>query len=195
MENHLINYLLKFRDIPEKEQQQIINSFEVTHYKSGVCLSDAGQIMNQLIFINKGILKITIPENLENEEEEITYYFMNEHQFMGFLYSMYGDIPAKHGLQAACDTEVLLINKKELYDLYEQLPYLKGLINEISNLSMANMINVISSYTRGTSLTRYQLFLKQQPEIAMNVAQIDIASYLGITPQSLSRIRKKLVSG
>jgi len=105
---------------------------------------------------------------------------------------MYGNVPAEQSLQAACDTEVMMINKDDLYRLYEQLPYLKIMMNEISNLSMVKMVNLKSTYLNGNSSKRYSLFLKQEPEIALKIALTDIASYLGITPQSLSRIRKNI---
>jgi len=189
MENSLIEYLLSFGNISENEQIQIFSAFTKMSFKSGDRLTCAGEITKRLFFINKGILKITIPED---EISEITYYFLKEKQFISFLYSMYGNVPAEQSLQAACDTEVMMINKDDLYHLYEQLPYLKTMMSEISNLSMVNMVNLKNTYLSGNSSRKYSLFLKQEPEVALKIAQTDIASYLGITPQSLSRIRKNI---
>lgn len=189
MQEQMISYLQRFRRIPDNDQERILNSFEKVTYKSGLHLSGPGQVADYLFFINKGILKITIPDE---EERDIVYFFMKENQFMAFLYSLYGRIPAEQGLQAATDTEILRIERGKLYELYQEIPYLKELIDEIAHLSMVDMIHIKNLYLSGTSLKRYQLFLKQQPEVALHVAQIDIASYLGIAPQSLSRIRKKI---
>ncbi|MBB5634406.1 DNA-binding MarR family transcriptional regulator [Pedobacter cryoconitis] len=103
---------------------------------------------------------------------------MEEGQFMTFLYSMYGNIPAKQGLQAACDLEA----------------HLRALIDEIAQLSMAEMVTIKNLYLTGNALAKYELFLRKQPATASRVALTDIASYLGITPQSLSRIRKTRVN-
>lgn len=189
MENALIKYLLGFRDLPENEQVQIFSAFTRVCYKSGDRLTFAGEITSQLFFINKGILKITIPVDGYND---ITYFFLTENRFVSFLYSMYENRPAEQGLQAVCDSEVMLISKDDLYQLYEQLPYLKTLINDISRRSIADMIIQRNTYLHGNSSQKYLLFLSQQPEIALSVPLTDIASYLGITPQSLSRIRKNI---
>src|SRR5690606_13778771 len=138
---------------------------------------------------DKGILKITSSDELGND---FTYFFMTAGQFMGFLYSMYGDVPAQQGLQAATDLELTVIEKTALYTLYEQLPYLKERIDLIAHLSMSEMIHLKNNYMNGTASEKYHLFLKKQPEIALHALQIDIASYLSIAPQSLSRIRKKI---
>ena len=189
MQEHIIEYLNLFRKINDQDETLILNSFKKVQYKIGEHLSKPGEITSKLFFINKGILKITIPDE---EERLITYFFLKEHQFMSFLYSLYGGLPTEQGLQAACGVEVLVIEKKGLLALYLEVPYLKELIDKIAYLAMVDMIKMKNSYLAGGSLKRYELFLKNQPEVALNVMQIDIASYLGIAPQSLSRIRKKI---
>lgn len=113
---------------------------------------------------------------------------------MTFLYSMYGNVPAVQGLQAACVAEVMMINYEQLTDLYRQLPYLRALIDEIAQLSMAEMVTIKNVYMFGEASDKYQNFLQRQPDVAKRVALNDIASYLGITPQSLSRIRRSITN-
>lgn len=127
----------------------------------------AGTIAGKLFFIDKGVLKITVPHP---SEKDIVYYFMEEGQFMTFLYSMYGNIPAEQGLQAACDTEVHFISYEQLFQLYEKLPYLRPLLDEDAQLSMANMVTVKNLYLSGDALTKYKLFLSKQPATASRVA-------------------------
>lgn len=190
MNKNLVNCLLRHRHISKEDQSLITSAFQMRKYKSGEWLLKAGAIAGKLFFIDKGILKITVPHPIE---KDIVYYFMEEGQFMTFLYSMYGNIPAEQGLQAACDTEVSFISHEQLFLLYEKLPYLRALIDEYAQLSMAEMVTVKNLYLSGDALKKYQLFLTKQPVIASHVALVDIASYLGITPQSLSRVRKALV--
>jgi CRP-like cAMP-binding protein len=187
MKNHLVNYLQQFKEISPEDAAIITHAFERKVYKQGESLVRAGDVVEELYFINKGILKITI-------QREITYYFMKEHQFMSFLYSLYTNAPVEQSLFAVFDTEVLSVNKEQLFLLFDRLPYFKTLLDEIAHLSMVEMINVKNAYLGCDSSERYLLFLERQPEIALKVPQIDIASYLGITPQSLSRIRRNIRS-
>lgn len=190
--DHLITYLLSFRTISEEDQQTLLHSFESVKFKQGEYLSHAGTVSNELYFINKGILKITVPRE---DEKEITYHFMKEHQLMGFLYSLYNGLPTEQSLQAVTEVDVLVINKEKLMSLFVQLPYFRNLLNEIAHLSMVDMINTRNAYLGCASSQRYQLLIDRQPEIALMVPLVDIASYLGITPQSLSRIRNKRAKG
>lgn len=190
--DHFINYLQAFRSISEDDQQVLKRSFEAVHFKQGEYISHAGTVSNALYFINKGILKVTVPRE---DEKDITYYFMKEHQFMGFLYSLYNGLPTEQGLQSLTDAELLVCGREQLMSLFEQLPYFRDMLNEIAHLSMVDMINTRNAYLGCASSKRYQLFIDKQPEIALKVPLVDIASYLGITPQSLSRIRNKRAKG
>jgi CRP-like cAMP-binding protein len=191
MSQYLIDYLRLFRYISNEDLSLITESFQKKHVKQGECLLKAGTVNRQLFFINKGVLKITVPHP---KERDIVYFFMADKQFMGFLYSIYGNVPAQQGLQAACDTEVLVIEMENLLELNKKLPYFEGLLDKISQLSMAEMITIKNNYLIGEALDKYKLFLKIEREVAYQVALVDVASYLGIRQQSLSRIRKHYVT-
>jgi len=91
---------------------------------------------------------------------------------------------------AACDAEVLVITKSKLLNLYRQLPAIKEVIDQITQQRLLEKIQTRNNYLGKDSAERYKLFVTQHPDIASRVSLRDIASYLGITPQSLSRIRK-----
>jgi CRP/FNR family transcriptional regulator, anaerobic regulatory protein len=190
MKKFLIKYLLEYRHLSMEDQKLIADAFKLRKIKTGQILIKAQKVAKELIFINKGILKITVPHPANRD---IVYYFLKEHQLMTFLYSMYGNIPAEQGLEAASDGEILYISYHDLDQLYLILPYLRALIDKIAQLSMAEMVTLRNQYLAGEALAKYRLFLTKQPEVAHRVTLVDIASYLGITPQSLSRIRREFV--
>jgi CRP/FNR family transcriptional regulator, anaerobic regulatory protein len=189
MESYLIAFLQKYLTIPENDQKLINNGFIYKKYKQGEYLSHAGETCNDLYFINKGLLKITVPKT---NDSHVTYYFMKEQQMMGFLYSYTFKIPTVQGLQAVCDSEIYTINLDNWKELCGKLPYLDNAVENVAQLTMAEMVNIKNIYLGCSSLERYKRFLKFQPDIALSAPQSDIASYLGITPQSLSRLRKQL---
>jgi CRP-like cAMP-binding protein len=108
------------------------------------------------------------------------------------LNSFNNGIRSAEGIEAACDAEVIIIKKQKLLDLYKKVPYLKELITGITTQSLLDKIQIRNSYLGENASTRYRNFLLRQPDIALRVSLADIASYLGITQQSLSRIRKTM---
>ena len=142
-----------------------------------------------MFFICKGVLRIMVADENRNE---VTHFFLKENQFCSILNSFNNQVIADESIQAACDVEVLALSRSALDGLYLQLPYLKPLINQITHQALLDKIAVRNAYLGQDSTTRYKTFIMRQPEIALRVPLSNIASYLGITPQSLSRIRKNI---
>lgn len=189
MIDQLIDFLQLSNVIPEQDQARISSAFEHRVLREGDYLSQPGQVNQQLFFICKGVLRIVVT----NEKGvEVTHFFLKENQFCTILNSFNNEVPAEEYIQAACYVEVMAISKKKLLALYEKLPYLKISIEQIMNQALLDKIQIRNAYLGQDSAARYQLFLARQPEIALKVQLSDIASYLGITPQSLSRIRKNI---
>jgi len=189
MESALINYLQQLRPIPESDKQLIVSSFEKMSFKQGKYLIKAGKASRYLFFICKGILKFLIPNSAG---KEITYFFLREQQFITLLNSNGLENPAEQGIQAITDVDVLAINKSKLNSLIKQLPYFQDLLNQIAQQSVLDKIFARNAYFGYDSEKRYKIFLEKESEIALKVAPSDIASYLGITPQSLTRLRKNM---
>jgi CRP-like cAMP-binding protein len=85
----------------------------------------------------------------------------------------------------------MCIDRAALMELYSKYPVLKTTIDQSIQKTLLEKINTRNTYLGYDSSARYRLFLERQPEIATRVQLGDIASYLGITRQSLSRIRRK----
>ena len=188
MVNPLTTFLQLFRPIPEEDQELITSYFEPRSYKEGDTIFRGGRICQEMYFINAGVLRIVVTND---KGIDVTYFFVKENQFCTILNSFNNQVPAQESIQAACDTEVLAITRNRLLDLYKQLPYMRELIDQITQQRLLDKIQLRNAYLGEDSASRYRLFMLQQPDIAQRVSLKDIASYLGITPQSLSRIRRK----
>lgn len=189
MPNRLIDYLKLFGDVSAIDQILISDAVELRLYREHDTLLQSGKICREMFFIVKGVLRIMV---INEDGKEVTHFFLRENQFCTILNSFNGQVPASESIQAACDAEVLVISRHKLDILYEQLPYLKSLITSVTQQTLLDKIQIRNGYLGQDSTTRYKTFVMRQPEIAMRVSLGDIASYLGITPQSLSRIRKNL---
>ncbi|MRG43859.1 cyclic nucleotide-binding domain-containing protein [Chitinophaga sp. SYP-B3965] len=187
MSHPLIKYLETLTTLSSSDRTLLISSFSPRTVKEGEVLSPAGKICHTLFFICSGVLKIVMTND---KGIDVTYFFLKEEQFCTILHSFNNEVPAAESIIAACDAEVLAITKTALLELYQQLPWLKGLIDEITQQRLIDKVLLRNSYQGEDSVSRYRLFLQQQGDIALRVPVKDIASYLGITPQSLSRIRK-----
>jgi CRP-like cAMP-binding protein len=189
MPNPLISFLKQFHPIPADDEPMITSAMEYRPYKEGYYLFKAGKVCREMFFVCKGILRIVVDNENGNE---VTHFFVCENKFCSILNSFNNQVIANENIQAACDVEVLAISRAGLDKLFVQLPYLKPLITQITHQALLDKIAVRNAYLGQDSTTRYKTFIANQPEIARQVPLGDIASYLGITPQSLSRIRKNI---
>ena len=189
MSNPLINFLQLLRYISAADAAVITSHFECKAFKEGDFLFKGHRVCNELFFVCKGVLRIVTT----NEKGiDITHFFFKENQICTILQSFNDETPTEPGIQAACDAEVMVIGKSKLQALYARLPYIKEIIEHINQQHLIEKVRVRNSYLGEDAENQYKLFIVQQPDIALRVPLKDIASYLGITPQSLSRIRKNI---
>jgi CRP-like cAMP-binding protein len=182
-----VNFLRLFKNIPSADAVIIERTLEYRNVTEGEVLLNQGQVCREMFFISKGVLRIVS----QNEKgSKMAYFFLKENQFCSILNSFNNNLPAIEGIEAASDAELIVLKKQKLLSLYEQLPYLKELITGITTQALLDKIQMRNSYLGEDASTRYRNFLIRQPDIALRVSLTDIASYLGITQQSLSRIRK-----
>jgi len=186
--NPLISRLECLRPISDEDKALIMTSFKAKSLKEGDYLLHPNSMCRELFFICKGIVRI-----IRNDDgNEITHFFLKENQFCTILRSFNEEIIAVEGIQSACDTDVLYIRKENLLSLYKEIPYMEGLIDKITQQTLLDKIELRNRYLGKDSTDRYKLFITEQADIATRVALSDIASYLCITQQSLSRIRKNM---
>jgi CRP-like cAMP-binding protein len=184
-----INYLRLFKNIPQADADLIKSELNSHIVPEGRVLLEEGKVCREMFFISKGVLRIVARNDKGNK---MAYFFLKENQFCTILNSFNNDIPAVEGIEAACDTELIILKKQKLLSLYDQLPYLKELITGITTQSLLDKIQLKNSYLGEDASLRYRNFLLRQPDIALRVPLSDVASHLGITQQSLSRIRKNM---
>lgn len=185
----LFNYLELFQKIPAQDKEIICQNATFRKVKEGEILLQEGKTAKEMFFICKGILKIVSTSEKGNE---VIHFFLSENKFCTILKSFTENVVSTDRIQAACDSELIILEKDKLHSLYSTLPYFKGLLDNITKQALLNKITLRNSYIGEDATTRYQKFIVQQSDIALRVSQTDIASYLGITKQSLSRIRKNI---
>jgi CRP-like cAMP-binding protein len=185
----LLTFLRTFRPITDDEAVLIIPYFQAKHFKEGEYLFSAGKVCKELFFIASGVLRIVA---INNKGVDVTHYFIRDRQFCTMLQSFNDETIASDSIQACCGAHVLSITKDKLLALYQKLPFMADLINQVNQQRMLEKIRLKNAYSGEDAVARYKVFLSEESEIAYRVPLNYIASYLNVTPQSLSRIRRSL---
>jgi CRP-like cAMP-binding protein len=169
---------------------RITAAADIRSLKPGDHFFQPGEIADKLGFVDSGVFRVYIPGG---ELEEATKYFMRKNQFMMDLESFYDNRPATSGIQAVTEARLLSISRKDWTRLSEDIPKLFLLTKSLTEATLINKIRDNDFLSFGTAAQKYNEFVKRYPDLALSVPLQYIASYLQITPQSLSRIRKQAV--
>ena len=149
------------------------------------------QIENHISFIESGIVRLFIPR--ENPEKEITFGFSFKNQFVSAYDSFLTQSPSNYQLQALSETTMLSISYKDLQSVYESTQ----IGNLIGRLTAEDLFLIKSKREQDllnlSAEQRYLKLFKERPELLKSVPLKYISSYIGVTAQALSRIRKRLI--
>ena len=185
----LIAYIMSFRPLAEEEKTEITAHFQAGRFKEGDYLFRSGRVCDKLFFIVSGIVRLFA---VNDKGVDVTHFFVGENQFCTNLASFNNETVAEGSIQCCSPAAILTIQKSELLALYRKLPFMEGVIDKVNQQRLLEKIRLKNIYSGEDSAGRYRLFLSEQPEIACRVPLSHVASYLHITPQSLSRIRRQM---
>lgn len=186
----LINHLLQFGNL-NKQQIELIKSKVVTREtKKEEYYHEAGKIPNEVIFLTEGIMRVCY---YNHKGDEITKYFIDENNFLADINSYNQEIPSTEYVQAVTDCKYFVLSKSAMKDLSATIIEWDKIIAKITAKGLADKVNRISPMMTEGAKERYQKFINNFPAQANRIPLSYLASYLGITQSSLSRIRKSLL--
>ncbi len=175
--------------LSEQDIHQITSQFKILKLKASEHFHHLNTVSNEIGFIEEGIIRVY---SLDADGNDVTKYFVREHQFMVDLESYYAGTGSNDGFQAVVNSKAYVITKSAITKLTEELPNLFIFLKSITEVHLLNKIKDNDFLNFGDAKTKYLEFVRRYPHLAQQVPQQYIASYLKITPQSLSRIRTKL---
>lgn len=153
-------------------------------------LVSEGKVAQEIYFINQGCLRLFY----NKEGEEMTAFIFLENLFAASLDSLLQQVPSQQNLETLEDSELLVISRENLERIYAHSVNFQVMGRRIAEQRFINAQRILSSYILDSPEERYQKLLASQPEWFQRVPQHYIASFLGITPVSMSRIRKRISS-
>jgi CRP-like cAMP-binding protein len=187
-DSKLIYYIKKWTTISEKEEEIILNSFEESSIKKKKDLLVPGEVCQYNYFIVKGCIRSYY---VDSKGVEHIYQIRMDNNWIADLDSFFTQKPTKYYFEALEDTQLLRIQLDEINTLFNEVPSIERYFRILFQKAYINALNRLNSHMWEPAITRYREMLKEHPDMFQRVPLVYIASYLGITPESLSRIRKQ----
>jgi CRP-like cAMP-binding protein len=172
----------------EEEYALITPLFLPKNFKKGEFLLREGEVARYGAFVARGCLR---SYTIDNKGKEHILQFAPEDWWTGNLDSARNDVPSTYFIDAIEDSDVLLQDRASFQKMMDIPAFASGFHTGIQKSAVAKDQRIIASLST-TAEERYSGFLKKYPSIAQRVPQHMIASYLGVSPETLSRIRKRM---
>jgi CRP-like cAMP-binding protein len=185
------NFIARFISFSDDEWRLLQSITSRRSLKKGEFVLKAGEVCNHVTFINKGFVRIY---NLVNDDG-LTVNFAFEGNFITDFASFITRKPTADNIIAMEDLEILQINHANLQAAYSQSPTWERFGRLMAEYILLFVVSRNKSLLFDTPEERYQKLMRERPKVMAKVPLKYIASYLGITPQALSRIRKRLAEG
>jgi len=177
-----------FADLSTKEQALLEDNFVFRQVPANYFLVHEGDIAHEFYFINKGLIRMYY----NKDGADISAFFFTEGLFASSFDSMLTQSPSIQILETLEPTDLLVLSYEKLMGLYEVLPKMNVLTRKLVESRFINAQRILSSFILDSPETRYKKFIANQLGLLQRVPQHMIASFLGVTPVSLSRIRKRI---
>lgn len=190
IKTHLIEYFSAYMILSNEEVLTIKESINIQIYKKGTLLLKKESISKDCYFIYHGILR---QYYIFDGQEKTTDFFL-ENDWVFFHDSAINQLPC--GFYLSCEEDCILIvgNEEKENELYNKFPRFAQLTKTLLEEGFSHQQKLLTSFITETPEKRYINLIQNKPQLIQRVPQYQIANYLGITPESLSRIRKRILS-
>lgn len=183
------SYLTSNLDIGEKEIASVITNCAVKVVEKDSYLLRPNEYSEHTFFVEKGLLR---QFSIDEKGKEHILAFAPENWFVSDRESVHFQKPSSYYIQALEDSRVVLLNNEFVNRLAKTLPSFSDFNLQLLHNHIRHLQKRIELLLSASAEDRYLQFIKMYPDILLRVPQAMIASYLGIAPESLSRVRREL---
>jgi CRP-like cAMP-binding protein len=187
MTPELKQFIGTYTQLEDHEMENLADKFQSKSIRKNDFLLREGQVCRDIVFVQEGCLRLYYI----SQEVETSVWFSFKHTSAIEISSFISGKPSEYYMQAIEDSEILFLPKEELNKLYHVLPKMQEMMKNFLEDVVLNLINRFTSLQRDTAAQRY-LDLLNKPAYLQKIPQKYLASFIGVTPTSLSRIRKEV---
>lgn len=186
----IIRHINSRVNLTNEQMEAVLQNIEVVHIKKKGAFLKAGDVCKYQGYINKGCMRVYFTDHKAHEH---VVQLAFEDWWIADLMSFFTGLPANYSIEALEDTELLVLERSKVEQMFETIPpYEKSFRVLLQNAYISLQKRMIGSMSQSAE-ERYQELTRKYPQMELRVAQHHIASYLGITPEALSRIRKNII--
>ncbi|ASK29002.1 cyclic nucleotide-binding protein [Chryseobacterium sp. T16E-39] len=171
--------------LPTSSQEKLKNHITEVYHPKGYCLMQADKIISHVYFIKKGIVRAYA----STQDNDITFWFGSEGETIISMKSYVEDKPGYESIELLEDCELYQLETENLRKLFNEDIYIANWGRKFAERELVKTEELIISRQFKTSTERYKDLIRDKPNLLRRVQLGHIASYLGITQVSLSRIR------
>jgi CRP-like cAMP-binding protein len=183
----LADYIKSKIRIRETDLQIVLSAFEKKTFSKGTFVLSKGEIANQYFYVKSGGLRFYYGDY----KDETTAWVFFEDDFLTEISSLNPQIPTRFNIEAIEQTELIVINKTEMEKLYQQIPVWQEFGRKIWEGILIRQTDHMLKFQTLSAEEMYLEFMKT-PDFLQKIPLKQLASVLGITSNSLSRIRKNI---
>ena len=184
----LLAYFNELIPLDMEEQKLVTTLFKPRLFRKRQYLLQEGDICTQFYFVVRGCLRMY---KIDDKGTTHILQFATENYWINDLGSFHDIRPSELAIDALEDTVVLQISRDDLIALYLQAPKFDRIFRVLLENSFVRLQNRLLQNISSTAEDRYQSFLELYPHLINRLSQVQMAAYLGITPEFLSRLRNK----
>lgn len=189
MTNENINNSIKqMTGFTDSELDIVFKHFETKSIKKKTNLLQAGTTAKEVYLILTGCIRLFYGK----DGEDISAYFFTEKMFAGAYDSFISQKPSRHSIEALEDCKVLSISYKTFQKLFIEFPKMNEFVRKVLEERFVSLHELFTSQILDSPEERYLNLQKERPDLLQRIPQHQIATFLGITPVSLSRIRNRV---
>jgi CRP-like cAMP-binding protein len=188
MKEEILKFVMQFPSLTEEEARAIAGDLNVQSYRRGTILLKEGEINKECYFVLKGCVR---QYYLVDGEDKTTAFF-TENQTAGSSISYIEQTASNHYLSCVEDSMLIIGDPHREKMMFEKYPALESITRVMIEQNLGKTSENFDFFITSSPEERYLNLLDKRPELLQRVAQHQIASYLGMTPESLSRIRKRI---
>lgn len=188
MEDILFNYLSKYISITADEKKAIIDLDIFKQFKKGRVLLKEGQLSDFAYFVIKGCLR---KYYIVDGEEKSTAFYTEAESLEP--HCKINKKPSEYYISCVEDSILLVANSEMEKNIFEAFPKFENLCRIMAEELLAKSTSELDSFKNSSLEERYLTMLQERPDLIQRIPQHQLASYLGVTAQSLSRLRARIL--